>query len=75
MVRSVVKISTGPVRQSQGLPEFSAPELGHSKGLGGVRQVRVKPRQWKHNQGLTLDSGMDGDKGTKLGIRRESKQA
>lgn len=43
MVRSVVKISTGPVRQSQGLLEFSAPELGHSKGLGGVRQVRVKP--------------------------------
>lgn len=43
MVRSVVKISTGPVRQSQGLPEFSAPELGNSKGLGGVKQVRVKP--------------------------------
>lgn len=32
MVRSVVKISTGPLRQSQGLLEFSVPELGHSKG-------------------------------------------
>lgn len=43
MVRAVVKISTGPVRQSQDLLKFSAPELRHSKGLGGLRQVRVKP--------------------------------
>lgn len=35
------KVCGKNVRQSQGLPEFSAPELGHSKGLGGVKQVRV----------------------------------